>query len=49
MCVSTHALQRLQCGLGLAAALPQGQDGLEDGLTRVHGPVKLVVHVPPES
>lgn len=46
--VSTHLLQSLQSALCLAVVLSHSQNGFEDRLTRVHRPVKLVVHVPPE-
>lgn len=44
----THILKCVQRALGLLAFLLQSQDGVEDGLTWVHGPIKLMVHVPPE-
>lgn len=45
---AAHSLKCFQCALCFATVLPQGQNGFEDGLSRVHGPVKLVVHIPPE-
>lgn len=45
---AAHGLQGLQGALHVTAVLLQSHEGLEDRLPRVHGPVKLVVHAPPE-
>lgn len=46
--METHILQSLQCDLHLLTFLFQSQDGIDYGLTWVHGPVKLMVHISPE-
>lgn len=46
--METHILQSLQCALHLLTFLFQSQDGIDYGLTWVHGPIKLMVHVSPE-
>ena len=46
--VASYVLQGAERLRGLQAGLLQSVYGLQDGLTRVHGPVELMVHVPPE-
>ena len=46
--VRSYVLQGPQRLGRLQAGLLQGVYGLQDGLARVHGAVKLMVHVPPE-
>lgn len=45
---AAHGLQGLQRALYITAVLFQSHEGFEDGLPWMHGPIKLVVHAPPE-